>query len=94
MKFLELRLQKKIQRGIADVKFKDHRVAYYFDNNVFLYLDRSDLSEFISFNDSKTEDIKYIRQDDVYAYVTNAIELSKLNIILVDCFQAFKSRLS
>ena len=75
-------------------KFKDHRVAYYFDNNVFLYLDRSDLSEFISFNDSKTEDIKYIRQDDVYAYVTNAIELSKLNIILVDCFQAFKSRLS
>ena len=75
-------------------KFKDHRVAYYFDNNVFLYLDRSDLSEFISFNDSKTEDIKYIRQDDVYAYVTNAIELSKLNIILADCFQAFKSRLS
>ena len=75
-------------------KFKDHRVAYYFDNNGFLYLDRSDLSEFISFNDSKTEDIKYIRLDDVYAYVTNAIELSKLNIILVDCFQAFKSRLS
>lgn len=75
-------------------KFKDHRVAYYFDNNGFLYLDRSDLSEFISFNDSKTEDIKYIRQDDVYAYVTNAIELSKLNIILADCFQAFKSRLS
>ena len=73
-------------------KFKDHRVAYYFDNNGFLYLDRSDLSEFISFNDSKTEDIKYIRQDDVYAYVTNAIELSKLNIILADCFQAFKSR--
>lgn len=75
-------------------KFKDHRVAYYFDNNSFLYLDRSDLSEFLSFNDSKTEDIKYIRQDDVYAYVTNAIELSKLNIILADCFQAFKSRLS
>lgn len=75
-------------------KFKDHRVAYYFDNNGFLYLDRSDLSEFISFNDSKAEDIKYIRQDDVYAYVTNAIELSKLNIILADCFQAFKSRLS
>ena len=75
-------------------KFKDHRVAYYFDNNVFLYLDRSDLSEFISFNGSKIEDIKYIRQDDVYAYVTNAIELSKLNIILADCFQAFKSRLS
>ena len=74
--------------------FKDHRVADYFDNNGFLYLDRSDLSEFISFNDSKTEDIKYIRQDDVYAYVTNAIELSKLNIILADCFQAFKSRLS
>ena len=41
-------------------KFKDHRVAYYFDNNVFLYLDRSDLSEFISFNDSKTEDIMQI----------------------------------
>lgn len=75
-------------------KFKDHRVAYYFDNNGFLYLDRSDVSEFISFNDSKAEDIKYIRQDDVYAYVTNAIELSKLNIILADCFQAFKSRLS
>ena len=75
-------------------KFKDHEVYYYFDNNGFLYLDRSDLSEFISFNDSKTEDIKYIRQDDVYAYVTNAIELSKLNIILADCFQAFKSRLS
>jgi len=75
-------------------KFEDHRVDYYFDNNGFLYLDRSDLSEFISFNDSKTEDIKYIRQDDAYASVTNAIELSKLNIILADCFQAFKSRLS
>ena len=70
------------------VKFKDHEVYYYFDNNGFLYLDRSDLSEFISFNDSKTEDIKYIRQDDAYASVTNAIELSKLNIILADCFQA------
>ena len=76
-------------------KFKGNSVGYSFYNQGLLLLEADDLSEVLKKSkdnllSSLSNDSKFLPLSEVLKCVTDGVEMSILNCILADCFQAFK----